>query len=157
MAIIWEIIFSLVWLIYYDNPNLCFELILLIILNSVSDSNKLNWNENAGDFFKNVFIVLFLCSGCEMLAERLGPIFWNKELKLLAMSSLLSNLSPLITKHDGIFVTFIAQVLNGGPSLFYIWYIFVKFWFIVKYTNSIYISLEDAIVILDVFFFCFIH
>ena len=50
------------------------------------------------------------------------------------------------------FVTFIEQFVNGGPSLFYIWYIPVEFWFIVILFSSIYISLEDAIVIPDVFF-----
>ena len=48
-------------------------------------------------------------------------------------------------------VTFIEQLVNGGPSLFYIWYIPVEFWFIVILFSSIYISLEDAIVILEVF------
>ena len=48
-------------------------------------------------------------------------------------------------------VTFIEQFVNGGPSLFYIWYIPVEFWFIVILFSSIYISLEDAIVILEVF------
>ena len=36
-----------------------------------------------------------------MFAEKAGPIFWEKELKLFAMSSLLSILSPLIMKYDG--------------------------------------------------------
>ena len=80
-------------------PQLCFELILLIILNTVSCSNKLNSKENAIFSFKNVFIVMCLCWG--MFAERVGPIFWKKELKLFAMSSLLSILSPLIMKYDG--------------------------------------------------------
>ena len=105
-------------------PQLCFELNLLIILNNVSCSNKLNSKENVIFSFKNVFIVMFLCWG--MFAERVGPIFWKKELKLFAMSSLFSILSPLIMKYDGNFlvvVIFIEQFVNGGPSLFYIWYI----------------------------------
>ena len=48
-------------------------------------------------------------------------------------------------------VTFIEQIVNGGPSLFYIWYIPVEFWFIVILLSSIYISLEDAIVVLEFF------
>ena len=89
-----------------------------------------------------------------MFAERVGPIFWKKELKLFAMSSLLSILSPLIMKYDGnyfLFVAFIEQFVNGGPSLFYIWYTPVEFWFIVILFSSIYISLEGAIVILEFF------
>ena len=35
--------------------QLCFELMLLIILDTVSCSNKLNWKENAIFSFKNVF------------------------------------------------------------------------------------------------------
>ena len=35
-----------------------------------------------------------------MFAERVGPIFWKKELKLFVMSSLLSILSTLIMKYD---------------------------------------------------------
>ena len=134
-------------------PQLCFEFILLIILNTVSCSKKLNSEENAIFSFKNVFIVMFLCWG--MFVERVGPIFWKKELKLFAMSSLLSILSPLIMKYDGnsfFVVTFIEQFVDSGPSLFYIWYIPVEFWFIVILFSSIYISLEDAIVILEVLF-----
>ena len=82
-------------------PQLCFELILLIILDTVSCSYKLNWKENAIFSFNNVFIILSLCWG--MFAEKVGPIFWTKELKLFAISSLLSILSPLIIKYDGKF------------------------------------------------------
>ena len=49
-------------------------------------------------------------------------------------------------------VTFIELFVNGGPSLFHIWYIPVEYWFIVILFSSIYISLEDAIVILEGFF-----
>ena len=79
--------------------QLCFESILLMILNTVSCSNKLNSKENAIFPFKNIFIVMFLCWG--MFAERVGPIFWKKALKLFAMSSLVTILSPLIMKYDG--------------------------------------------------------
>ena len=55
-------------------------------------------------------------------------------------------------KYDGnFFVKFIEQFVNGGPSLFYIWYISVEFWFIVILFSSIYISFEDTIVIIEVF------
>ena len=54
-----------------------------------------------------------------------------------------------------IVVTFIEQFVNAGPSLFYIWYKPVEFWFIVILFSSIYISLEDVIVIFEVFFLNF--
>ena len=92
-------------------PQLCFELISLIILDTVSCSNKLNWKENAIFYFQNVFIVVFLCWG--MFAERVGPIFWKKELKLFAMSSLLSILSPLIMKYDGNYFLLLHLLSNS--------------------------------------------
>ena len=49
-------------------------------------------------------------------------------------------------------VTFIEQFVNGGTILFYIRYVPVEFWFIIILFSSIYISLEDAIVILEGFF-----
>ena len=58
-----------------------------------------------------------------------------------------------VWKYDEKFfvVTLIEQFVYGGPSLFYIWYIFVKFWFIVRYFSSVYIPLEDVIEILEFF------
>ena len=62
-----------------------FELILLIIFYIVSCSNELNWKKNVIFSFKNVIIDLSLRSG--MFAEKFGPILWQKELKLFALSS----------------------------------------------------------------------
>ena len=59
-------------------PQLCFELILPIILNAVSCSNELNSKENAIFSFKNVFILMFLYWG--LCTERVGPLFYKKEL-----------------------------------------------------------------------------
>ena len=81
------------------------------------------------------FIFLSLC--WDMFAEKVGPIFWKKELQLFSISSLLSILFPLILKYDGkyfCFVTLIEQFVYGGPSLFYVWYIFVKCWFNVNFS-----------------------
>ena len=58
-----------------------------------------------------------------MFAEKVGPIFWKKELQLFSISSLLSILFPLILKYDGkyfCFVTLIEQFVYGDPSLFYV-------------------------------------
>ena len=108
-----------------------FELILLIIFYIVSCSNELNWKKNVIFSFKNVIIDLSLRSG--MFAEKFGPILWQKELKLFALSSLLSILSPLIMKYDGNFFCYTNWAIHlWWSNLFYIWYIFVKFWFIVK-------------------------
>ena len=66
---------------------------------TVSCSNKLNWKEMLFFSIKNVFIVLSLFRG--MFVKSVGPIFWKKKLKLFAILSLLSILSPLIIKYDG--------------------------------------------------------
>ena len=129
-------------------PQLCFEFILPIIVNTVSCSNKLNSKENAIFSIKNVFIVMFLCWG--MFAERVGPIFWKKELKLFAMSSLLSILSPLIMKYDGNYFLLLHLLSN---SLMVVPVCFIFDTYLLNFLfSSIYISLENAIVILEVFF-----
>ena len=85
--------------------------------------------------FKNVFIILCLCWG--MFVEKVGPIFWKKELKLFCNILFFVNFVSIDYRYKvwwEIFfvVTLIEQFIYGGPSLFYIWYIFVvKFWWIV--------------------------
>ena len=57
-----------------------------------------------------------------MFADKVGPIFWKKELKLFSISSILSILYPLIIKYNGkysCFVALIEQFVYGGPNLFY--------------------------------------
>ena len=89
-----QTIIKVIWAFFF-----CFEYILLIIFWFVSRSNQLNWKEIL--FFKNVFIVLFLCFCWKILTKNVGPIFWKKGLKLFAISSSMSILSPITIQYDG--------------------------------------------------------
>ena len=59
-----------------------------------------------------------------MFAERVGPIFWKKEMELFVMSFLLSTINYEIWGAFFFVVTFIVQFVNGGPSFYIYIYIF---------------------------------
>ena len=117
---------------------LCFELILMIIPNIVSGSNKLNWKEMI--FILSRMSLQFCLCVEEYLQRSLGQYLKKKELKLFAISSL-SIMSPLIKKilWEIFFVTLIEHFVCGGSCLFYIGYRFVKLWFIVILAVSIFL------------------
>ena len=57
-----------------------------------------------------------------MFADKVGPIFLKKELKLFAIYTLLSILSPLIIKYDGIFL--LLRLLSNSFMVVQVCFIF---------------------------------
>ena len=100
-------------------PQLCFELILLIILDTVSCSNKLNWKGSVIFFFLEYFYsyVYVLRNVCR---EGWANILKKKELKLFAMSSLLSILSPSLTKYD-VNSFLLLHLLSNSLMVVHVW------------------------------------